>query len=695
MNNNVSNKPDQIEQIYREHKEDVYNYIYRLSSDPNQAQDVTQHTFLKIMTDPGLCHVENLKSYLFTIARNHLYDTWKKKKETLVDDAGIDIAASADEGELSEELARQQAQQAVVFCVQRLSDKFRELMILRYMQDLSIQEIASITELSQSDIKVSLLRARQQFDRGLTQHMYLKVAKTRQQCTEMNSMLTPYQDVDIPESELTAFAKHIDKCPICAEDAEELKRTRKLLALIPLVGVPLSLDTSMNDAMAATDLTSKPVPDVNTAGNTLLVKAGVSVAVVVLVVGGVMLLPDKQQVSKPTDTLTMAPSMPQSSQKVEPQAQQPAVQSPSTVQSTATGSVAVNAKARLTSGSPPVTAHWDIFKVSANQKDQDQWVAGVRSEELNRKLDPGQYKVKARIARLEQERIIEVVAGQPLSLDYVFNAAELHVSTPLVSSIKLYDSHLTYKVSKSRQDMQAGKYMVIKKFTQPASTFFLSEGDYYLKASYMGFGDIESEKSFAVKSGETINIDIPVKVGMFKPEVILSSKNLSHIRNISWSIKKSPMPENSPTGFVLINNNVETPMMPGKYTLVTKLENITQQSEVTIKEGQINPHNVILRGGIVNASAWLDSSKSKRNKVVYVNLYDFEKFSQASGPGDYIPKLATIVRNENRDIWAILPEGKYILVAKNKIGHKVRATREFTVKDGDNKQIDLIIGEQE
>ncbi|WP_455220893.1 RNA polymerase sigma factor, partial [Kaarinaea lacus] len=61
MNKPALKNPDLIEQIYREYKEAVYNYIYRLSNDPNQAQDVTQQTFLKIMTDPGLSDVENIK----------------------------------------------------------------------------------------------------------------------------------------------------------------------------------------------------------------------------------------------------------------------------------------------------------------------------------------------------------------------------------------------------------------------------------------------------------------------------------------------------------------------------------------------------------------------------------------------------------------------------------------------------------
>ncbi|MDH5179457.1 MAG: sigma-70 family RNA polymerase sigma factor, partial [Gammaproteobacteria bacterium] len=72
-----------LEQLYRTHKDHLYNYIYRLCRDHARAEDVVQHTFMRIITDSGLDKVSNMRSYLFTIARNHLYDGWKKKREAL------------------------------------------------------------------------------------------------------------------------------------------------------------------------------------------------------------------------------------------------------------------------------------------------------------------------------------------------------------------------------------------------------------------------------------------------------------------------------------------------------------------------------------------------------------------------------------------------------------------------------------
>ena len=106
----------------------------------------------------------------------------------------------------------------------------------------------------------------------------------------------------------------------------------------------------------------------------------------------------------------------------------------------------------------------------------------------------------------------------------------------------------------------------------------------------------------------------------------------------------------------------------------------------------LDQDKVILKGGIVKAAAWLDLSINKRNTDIDLKIYDSEKFSSTSRQGDYISTFA-VIRNDMPDDSAIVSEGKYTLVVKNKIDYKVRATQGFTVKDGDTKQLNLIITE--
>jgi len=679
MNSISATKQSFIEQIYRDYKELIYNFIYRLCSDPDQALDVTQQTFIKIMTVSDLNEIENIKSYLFTIARNYLYDTWKKKKETLFDDAGIDIASSIAEGEMNDELAKQQLQNAVVYCVQRLADKYREIMVLRYIEDLSIKEIALITKRSISDIKVSLLRGRQQFNKGLTKHMYLKVAKSRQRCDQMNTMLVPYLESDIPEDELASFEKHIDKCAICTEDAEELKRNRKLFALMPLIGVPLSLDTSFNDAMAASSTLTKPMPDTNTISNAMMVKIAVSVTVVALIVAAIYLTNNKNNNLVPTKS-------PQSVQSVTVNS------SPTTVAQSDAKVIPVpfNIKARLAAETDPIEVHWILYRINSNNKSSEQ-LESLYLKELSLKLNPGEYRILTQIDDVEIERFFKLEPGKPTSLEIVINRGSVNFSTPLIPTIKMYDSGITYLLYKSRQDLEKNKYFTLKKFRQPEINFILLEGDYFVKATYTGFGDIETVQSFTIKTGETTNIEIPIMIGMFKPEALLSKKNLSYskYKNINWSAKKLSAPKNTATSFTHFSNGSEVAMAAGRYIVTAQLDKITQQSSLIIKHGQVTSHQVILRGGIIKSAIWVDSSRTKRSTTINVHVYDLEKYKQSNNGSSYLENLAYLPNN-SPDSFSILPEGHYILVVKNIRDHNIITTRQFTIEDGDTKFIQLV-----
>lgn len=673
-----------LEQVYRSHKDHLYNYIYRLCNDPDQAQDVVQQTFIKIITDDDLDKVSNIKSYLFTIARNHLYDTWKKKKETLVDDIGLDIAATADEGTLTDELTDQQLQKAVTFCVQRLTDKHREIMLLRYIEDLSIKEISSITQRRESDIKVSLLRARKQFDLGLTQHMYLKVAKSRQQCTEMDTLLAPYTEREIPANELTPFEQHIAKCQICSEDAEEMKRTRKLLAIIPLATAPLALDTSFNDALASSvTSTASGNSSVNSA---VLTKVAASIAVVALIATGAVLVPnDKQTKPETTDSMPVAQA-----QAKKPISAENENEVKSASQNDNIGDVQVRATARLAPSSPPVHVTWVVHKHVEGETKNNKSVYANTGDRLTKALTPGQYRITASSGKARIERIIEVKENKPVSLDFILNAGYAKIYAHLPKTMSLNSGNVTYLLYKSKKDLDKQKTYLARSHHKFETNMLLPDGEYFLKAKYSGIGEISTIKSLKIQAGKTTTVNIPLEFGMFKPMAILSGKNLPHNRNINWEIEKLSVQNIKSRSIHSLKNGKSIATAPGKYLFTAKLGKIEKQTNVTIKDGQLTPINLTMRGGIVKSSAWSNKSLNSRNSNIYLSIYESEQYKNIGKPGVYIPKIASI-RNDLSNAYALLPVGKYTLVAKNKIGHKVRATREFEVKDGDTKQIDLEI----
>ncbi|MDH5180756.1 MAG: hypothetical protein OEY07_13885, partial [Gammaproteobacteria bacterium] len=580
---------------------------------------------------------------------------------------------------LSEELAGLQLQDAVLVCINRLSDKYRELMTLRYIEDLSVKEIVAVTGYSESDIKVTLLRARKQFDQGLTQHMYLKLAKSRQQCETMDHLLAPYAGRDIPQHELSPFEKHLAACRLCSEDAEEMKRTRQLLALVPFVAAPLSLDSVFNEAMAAHAISMTPDP-ATLANKSIFAKAAATVTAVAIIAGGGFYL--WQQDANVVTPLKPVTAPPVTAQTPSVPAGEPAAAE----QTTPAGSIPFSARAQLTAGTPVLKAQWAIYRLGDN--DKEHLVTAQTTAELHTTLATGRYRIKTYVGDTQVARDI-TLTDQPVSLDVVLDAGELALSTDLPGTIRVHDSQLSYLFYKSEQDMAQHKLYLAKSFSGPTTRFVLPNGEYYIKAKYTGMGNIESVKKVTVTAGETTALNIPIEVGMFKPLTRLSGKDLRHIRNINWSMIKQDGRPNTTTSIMSIDNAHEIPMAPGNYLFTAQLGNIKQSTRFTIKHGQLTEHKLVLKGGIVRATAWTDHAHQQVNDKVYIDFFTHT----TKQPGNQQKVQQVMSKQKAADV--ILPPGTYYVQAwyPKDWSNPVKTSRQITVRDGDNLSLDFIIPE--
>lgn len=260
-----------LDRLYREHKHHVFNYLSRLTRDRELAQDVTQQTFLKAFADPNIHALESPKAYLFTIARNTLYDEWKRKKEALLADGDDERALEMADDPMEtphEQAAALDLRGKVEAAIGLMRPKFRELMLLRYGEDLSIEEIAAVTGRGVSDVKVNLHRARLAFDKDFTALMYSRVAGARGKCEQIARLLAPYEDRELPEGRIQIVNDHLDTCALCADDAEQMKKRRELFVAIPLIPAPLALDRAIEES-----LVGQAAKTVSTTGNTVTATA--------------------------------------------------------------------------------------------------------------------------------------------------------------------------------------------------------------------------------------------------------------------------------------------------------------------------------------------------------------------------------------------------------------------------------------
>lgn len=150
------------------HLRAAYNLARWLTRNDADAQDVVQEAYLRAFRFFPRFHGENALPWLLAIVRNTCYSWLQKNRaaqQAYVFDEAADSqaaleASAAVETEPEARLLRQADQQRIDRALANLPLQFREVVILRDMEDLSYQEIADITDCPLGTVMSRLSRAR-------------------------------------------------------------------------------------------------------------------------------------------------------------------------------------------------------------------------------------------------------------------------------------------------------------------------------------------------------------------------------------------------------------------------------------------------------------------------------------------------------------------------------------------------------
>lgn len=145
---------------------DIYSFCSRLTQNREQAEELYQDTFLAMCEKEDWKEEGNVKSYLLGITiklwqnRKRKF-AWRKRiaaEIPLSKEQGLE-AFSADEN-LEQHMVSKEEQEAVWKAVYKLPEQLRIVILLYYMEDFKVAEIAEKLSLSISNVKSKLMRAR-------------------------------------------------------------------------------------------------------------------------------------------------------------------------------------------------------------------------------------------------------------------------------------------------------------------------------------------------------------------------------------------------------------------------------------------------------------------------------------------------------------------------------------------------------
>ncbi|EGQ25182.1 RNA polymerase sigma factor SigW [Mammaliicoccus sciuri] len=166
----LNGNQDAFEEIVIHFQHRLYQVCYRMLNNAAEAEDIAQEAFVRAYVNlETFDQKRKFSTWLYRIATNLCIDRIRKKKPDYYLDAqvpgteGLDMYSqiAADQRLPEEEVEKMEMKDRIQYEVSRLPDKYRTIIILRYMEDLQLQEIADILEMPLGTVKTRVHRGRE------------------------------------------------------------------------------------------------------------------------------------------------------------------------------------------------------------------------------------------------------------------------------------------------------------------------------------------------------------------------------------------------------------------------------------------------------------------------------------------------------------------------------------------------------
>ena len=150
-------KNDEFEVLYKRYSAELYIYALSLCKDHHLSQDLVSETFFKALLTIDSSQ-EYIKYWLFRVCKNLYLDHFRKNK--YMQDIDISINKLSVEDNTLDKIILNEDRRKVYYEILRLQPSYKEIIILYYYCNFTLQEISSIAGISQGAARTLLFRAR-------------------------------------------------------------------------------------------------------------------------------------------------------------------------------------------------------------------------------------------------------------------------------------------------------------------------------------------------------------------------------------------------------------------------------------------------------------------------------------------------------------------------------------------------------
>ncbi|WP_460055285.1 RNA polymerase sigma factor [Spirochaeta dissipatitropha] len=167
IENTLSGDRNAFGEIVHRYSGPMYSLAFQLCSQPEEAEEAVQEIFSRVFRALPQYRTENrFFSWLYSIAVNYLRSQNKSRKKR---DQKVTvqfpvltggIPAESDFGSPENTAVRHAAHEAVMQALQMIPIRYREVFVLRHVEELSSKDTAEILDVPENTVKTNLRRAR-------------------------------------------------------------------------------------------------------------------------------------------------------------------------------------------------------------------------------------------------------------------------------------------------------------------------------------------------------------------------------------------------------------------------------------------------------------------------------------------------------------------------------------------------------
>lgn len=160
----LSGNQDAFAELVTRYQDRLYNVVYHIVNDREDASDIVQETFLQSYTNLSRFRMSSrFYTWIYRIAFNISIGTLRQKKrkvsmEQIMEDYGECIAAKGESPE--HKITREESSKLLWEAINRLPEEYKTPLVLREMEDASYDDIAEILHVPVGTVRSRLHRAR-------------------------------------------------------------------------------------------------------------------------------------------------------------------------------------------------------------------------------------------------------------------------------------------------------------------------------------------------------------------------------------------------------------------------------------------------------------------------------------------------------------------------------------------------------